>query len=292
MNQVSETDSITWQEVSCFLCGSSDSRTFFRQGNKGQYRFVKCSNCGMVYLNPRPVLPAKQVSDSQPRDFGVDFWKYWTDKEEREKPDKLKQLQNRDTLKELGRYAKPGLLLEIGVMDSDFIQTAQAFGWDVLWQETDGLIPPAQQPEQEFYTGYIRFSSEQFDAVTIRHTLEHAADPESLLREIHRILKPDGILLIEIPNIKSIDKIHKRILLKNKLIRRKWDDSYIPDKYYAFSPKALKLLVERADFMVLHWKTYSNRKNHLRFIFPFLNLFHLTKMGSKMRFILGKRKQN
>ncbi len=37
---------------------------------------------------------------------------------------------------------------------------------------------------------------EQFDAVTLVWTLHHMADPEATLREVHRILKPGGKVLI------------------------------------------------------------------------------------------------
>jgi SAM-dependent methyltransferase len=276
-----------WEEVQCILCGAEEGRTYFRQGDRGQFRFIKCAECGMVYLNPRPVPSSHQKPAGQrPRDFGIDFWKLWVEKEEWAKPDKLKELQNRDSLRALARYKKPGLLLEIGLMDADFIRAAQALGWDVLWQETDALIPPI---EEEPANGYIHFAPAQFDAVTIRHTLENTTDPEGLLREVNRVLKDDGVLLAELPNVESIDKHHKRILLKNKLIRQRWSPGYIPEKYYAFSAKALHCLAERAGFRTLKWRTYSNRKNHFRFVYPLLNIFHWTKLGSKMRFILGKR---
>jgi len=43
------------------------------------------------------------------------------------------------------------------------------------------------------------FDEESFSAVIISHVLEHMVDPDIVINQIHRILKPDGMLYIEIP---------------------------------------------------------------------------------------------
>jgi len=47
------------------------------------------------------------------------------------------------------------------------------------------------------------FEDMSFDAVISTHSLEHCWDPRTALEEIHRILKNDGILYIEVPGIKK-----------------------------------------------------------------------------------------
>lgn len=49
----------------------------------------------------------------------------------------------------------------------------------------------------------IPFANNFFDLVICTETIEHVADPDSLLKEIHRILKPDGTLLLTTPNLSS-----------------------------------------------------------------------------------------
>jgi 2-polyprenyl-3-methyl-5-hydroxy-6-metoxy-1,4-benzoquinol methylase len=42
---------------------------------------------------------------------------------------------------------------------------------------------------------------DSFDCVICSHVLEHLHDPESVLREIHKLLRPDGVLIIALPNV-------------------------------------------------------------------------------------------
>ncbi len=44
------------------------------------------------------------------------------------------------------------------------------------------------------------FSGKQFDVVCLLNVLEHVADPEKTINQIRKILKKDGILLIDVPN--------------------------------------------------------------------------------------------
>ncbi len=48
--------------------------------------------------------------------------------------------------------------------------------------------------------GYKRFEDEEFDEINMSHVLEHLNNPFDIMKELHRILKPNGLLIIEVPH--------------------------------------------------------------------------------------------
>jgi len=47
----------------------------------------------------------------------------------------------------------------------------------------------------------LPFSDSFFDAVTCIAVLEHVFNPPNVLNEIHRVLKPNGFLIMQVPNV-------------------------------------------------------------------------------------------
>ena len=65
----------------------------------------------------------------------------------------------------------------------------------------------------------IPFEGKSFDSVLLDNVLEHIESPLFLFKEIRRVLKPDGILLIGVPGIKGYesDSDHKVFYDEKKL---------------------------------------------------------------------------
>jgi 2-polyprenyl-3-methyl-5-hydroxy-6-metoxy-1,4-benzoquinol methylase len=80
-----------------------------------------------------------------------------------------------------------------------------------------------------------------FDIVLFRHSMEHIPDIASALREVKRILKKDGAIFIETPNIKSKEC---RIFGSN------FYHLDLPRHIHHFSHYSLKKIVEKSDFIV------------------------------------------
>jgi SAM-dependent methyltransferase len=83
-----------------------------------------------------------------------------------------------------------------------------------------------------FYDGKIfPLDDGAFDSVLCNQVLEHVFQPDDFLREIHRILKPDGKLLLTVPFV--------------------WDEHEQPFDYARYSSFGLRALLEKNDFRIL-----------------------------------------
>jgi ubiquinone/menaquinone biosynthesis C-methylase UbiE len=93
----------------------------------------------------------------------------------------------------------------------------------------------------------------QFDAVHMSHVLEHLPDPHATLLEVHRILKPGGVIGIEVPN--EFENLGTRTLSALGLARPYPVRS---THIWFFSPSTLKQLVSRAGLEITRLRTFRD----------------------------------
>jgi len=100
----------------------------------------------------------------------------------------------------------------------------------------------------------IDFPNGMFDAVTCIAVIEHVFDPYCVVGEIHRVLKPDGIFIVEVPNIAYLR--HRFHLLFGKLPITSsphnwkeigWDGGHL----HYFTKKTFCGLLENCGFKIL-----------------------------------------
>jgi 2-polyprenyl-3-methyl-5-hydroxy-6-metoxy-1,4-benzoquinol methylase len=138
-----------------------------------------------------------------------------------------------------------GKLLDIGCGTGYFLQTMKAHRWEVTGIEADeGARQFAQNqfdlnvlmPEQ-----ILTLSEKQYDVITLWHVLEHIHDLHGIWQNFKRLLKPNGRLIIAVPNHQSYDAKHYQAY---------WAAYDVPRHLWHFSPTSLELLAERYDFRI------------------------------------------
>lgn len=239
------------ETVACNFCQSSSNEPLFTvpdlylDKSTILYTYVKCLKCGLVYQNPRPTL--KEVGEAYPNNYEVfnfDKKKSWLGQ---------KSLQfGIDGRCKIITNAKPtsGRLVDVGCSTGLFLARLQSkYGWESFGVEVNEY--PARLARDLHHVDVFQGTLEQasypanfFDAVTFWDVLEHLPDPSSTLVEVKRVLKPDGILVLRVPNFDSWDA---------KIFGPAWAGLDAPRHNYVFSRESLSLLLKKNGFKVTTW---------------------------------------
>ena len=108
----------------------------------------------------------------------------------------------------LAQPTSNGLLLDVGCGNGGFLYIAREMGWQAHGLDMDPkAIEAARLRGLNVQCGSIELLShevQKYDVITLSHVIEHVHDPLDLLSQLHRLLKPGGVLWIETPNIGSL----------------------------------------------------------------------------------------
>lgn len=94
--------------------------------------------------------------------------------------------------------------------------------------------------------------SNSFDVIILNHVLEHLADPQAVITKVSTLLKPSGLLYIDVPNFAS---------LSSRLLGGRWSLLLPSEHVWHFTPRSLRLLLSQHDFRVESVHTSSGLLN-------------------------------
>jgi SAM-dependent methyltransferase len=222
------------EETRCDLCDSDSTEPFLstsniRQHCKMVYNLVKCRNCGLVYLNPRPT--PSSISE---------YYETFKPGDIKRKPQFYERFYY-DFFRGLPLKRK-GALLDVGCGSGGYLYHFKKKGWQVAGldiQDTDyakGALGLDARVGTLLDAG---FKADSFDAVTFWWTLEHMYEPVAMLQEAHRVLKSGGVLVVGVPNIDSLEA---------DIFGRYWFHLLVPQHLYHFSPDSLEKCLRKAGF--------------------------------------------
>lgn len=206
------------ESVPCNLCGGVEShvlqpaqydittaeqadltRTFSSSSDERlHHQLVACVRCGLQYVSPR--LRADAVLEGYAGGTDEQFVSQAPGRE-------ITFGKCMDMIERVWNSA-PGRLLDIGTGGGSFPFMASKRGWKAEGCEPNrwlcewalknyGLpIRPGTVFEQNY-------PGNSYDVVTLWDVLEHTPDPKTEIRETHRLLKEDGLLVINYPDIGS-----------------------------------------------------------------------------------------
>ncbi len=231
------------RHVQCNLCGADDIHQRYQLNG---WNIVSCQHCGLIYVNPMPDAEALQAFYTEDFFQGnrrpTGYVDYLRDKE-------IHMHQFRVYWPLIRReFPTPGRVLDIGCALGFFLDMAQAEGWETVGIELSefGAQWARDKLGLDVHTGSlldVHLPKSSFDVVTLWATIEHLADPINTLREAHRVLKPDGLILITTGEVEGIlDKLSTGLC--------PWYEP--PGHLYYFSTRTLRAMLQEAGFRTLH----------------------------------------
>jgi 2-polyprenyl-3-methyl-5-hydroxy-6-metoxy-1,4-benzoquinol methylase len=130
-----------------------------------------------------------------------------------------------------------GKILDIGAGTGEFLYVAQQDGWQTTGVEpSDKAKQIAINKGVSFAATIAQLEDHSFDVITMWHVLEHVPDLDHQIKELKRLLKPSGSLIIAVPNFKSFDAQH---------YGKFWAAYDVPIHFWHFSKTAIQKLFQK-----------------------------------------------
>lgn len=189
--------------IPCNLCGGTEVSILSSRSRSGNpLRTVICRVCGLVWSDPRP---------HDARRFYEEEYRLAYKNTYSPKPKHVVRA-GKVALSRFGKIAQllssRKTMLDIGTGGGEFAYLLQSLGHAV-----NGIEPnrgyadhSIQQYGLAVQVGFVQdatFAPASFDIVTIWHVLEHTEDPGFILARLRSWLKPDGVLVVEVPNVEA-----------------------------------------------------------------------------------------
>jgi SAM-dependent methyltransferase len=242
------------ESVVCNLCHSPAFQSFavvpdlLLEREEVEATLVRCCHCGLVYQNPRPSLA--EIGDHYPPEYEPYIDHTAVEHSTGRKRNWLLQkaidygIQKRCRF--VTRHKHSGRILDVGCAAGTFLLGMRnRGGWETAGVELSAEVARLARERHglDVFAGTLEqaaYPDAYFDAVTMWDVLEHLHDPVNTLREIGRILKPGGVLIIRVPNLASWDAA---------IFGQYWAGLDAPRHLYVFTPQTLSTMLEQAGFV-------------------------------------------
>jgi 2-polyprenyl-3-methyl-5-hydroxy-6-metoxy-1,4-benzoquinol methylase len=222
------------ERIACPLCSDKAAKERHQEGG---FAMVRCLRCGFVYQNPRPsqqeLLKAYQTYLPEGEEE-IEAWGRMVEPVFRAGADLIE------------RSMPQGRLLDVGTGYGFFLSLMQYRGWEVMGLEVSPT--GAQYGRKRWRLSILSqpwektsFHEGEFDVVTAFYVVEHLFDPMAFFREVHRIVRPGGMILVRYPHTTPIKDILSLMRIKNDLY-------HLPFHLMDFSPRTMRKALERAGF--------------------------------------------
>lgn len=228
----------------CPWCGKPTNHLYLKVKDyfltKEDFELYQCDHCELVFTVPRPTpevigkyYQSEEYYSHQQNSKGFIPKVY--------EMVKTINLKSKVTMA-VGDMAK-GRLLDIGCGVGDFLLQTSKLGWEIQGIEPSKQARDIAQSRLGFSplqpSDYEKMPDQSFDVITMWHVLEHVDDLKTQTKELKRLLKPGGRLLVALPNYQSFDC---------QYYKDKWAAWDVPRHLNHFNPDCLRFILNSIDF--------------------------------------------
>ena len=234
-----------WQHISCPICASA---SFARLFTKDHEPFVQCHDCGLVLINPRPV-PQQSLTT-----YDHAYSEFYANKADKKLRRCRRRVNRARKLVSTGRWLDVGCSIGLVVLAANEAgfegHGIDVEGWGVAYaQNRLGLshIQRGLLEDQKYPDGF-------FSAISLYDVIEHVPDLNLLVRELKRILGPDGIIDIITPDI-SHWRVPRNLM--------SWKEIKPSEHLYYFSKLTLSRLLEKHGLRIMQTRFHIKPSLHI-----------------------------
>jgi SAM-dependent methyltransferase len=216
----------TDESRSCPACGEPASDAL---GRVAEFEIRSCTRCRTLFTSQLPRA-----------DESADYYaSFYAEGRDIAVPDFVLD-HLRDLVRSLARYRTSGRWLDIGCGSGTLLRAAEAEGWEAVGTEIAPAVVDAMRAQgldaRLGLTHELDLTSGGFDVVSAIEVLEHVPDPDDLVAEAARLLRPGGALYVTTPHGRGVSW---------RLLRTGWSVVAPPEHLQLFSSAGIRSTLSR-----------------------------------------------
>lgn len=250
--------------VKCNLCGQDKTKFLFYGQDRiystdnQNFSIVKCKNCGLVYLNPQP--STEELSQYYPDDYAAyqapngnkniflenHFYSFFRGIKRYLLPTKFNLKKKQQSL-QIDSDTSIKRFLDFGCGSGKLLEEVRKKhpNWELYGLDVDErACSTTSKKGFRVYCGDVfnaKYDDNFFDVINTSQVLEHVPNPFQVLTELNRILKPNGLLQVDVPNFSSAAA---------RVFKTYWINLDVPRHLYHFTPRVIKKMLIQTGFEV------------------------------------------